>query len=188
MDWRIDLRTTRQPSKLSDRNVHELRGCSKEVIMDSQELLWMTLSMRWMQRNLDRRELQHNPRIWSMWAWMDLGVLKNNILEFSVLIVVPEASLNSFKILWILRDSLVVGVPIIMVSSTNWLWEIGGWMPCSEIPWRESYEMDSLMYRLKPFTMMKKRKGESGSPWRIPLDGVKVLKGISLSRMEKKVV
>jgi hypothetical protein len=36
--------------------------------------------------------------------------------------------------------------------------------------------------------MMTKRKGERGSPWRMPREGEKVLEGTPFTRIEKKTV
>jgi hypothetical protein len=47
--------------------------------------------------------------------------------------------------------------------------------------------MCALMYLLRPSAMITKRKGESGSPCLMPLEGEKVLEGVPLMRMEKKV-
>jgi len=45
--------------------------------------------------------------------------------------------------------------------------------------------MDALMARLSPSTIKIKRKGESGSPCLIPLEGENGLEGTPLNRMEK---
>ena len=46
--------------------------------------------------------------------------------------------------------------------------------------------MASLMVQLRPFAMIMKRKGESGSPCLMPLVGEKGLEGTPLIRMENK--
>jgi len=52
------------------------------------------------------------------------GVLMKNILDFSKLKVLSNASLKSLRMAWILMDSRVVGVFISIISSTHWLWEV----------------------------------------------------------------
>jgi hypothetical protein len=41
-------------------------------------------------------------------------------------------------------------------------------------------------YRPNPYNMIKWRKGENGSPWRMPREGEKGLEGTLLTKMEKK--
>jgi hypothetical protein len=52
---------------------------------------------------------------------ISMRVLKNKIWDLSIFIEILEALFKSLRMLHILRDSLVVGLPIIMVSSTNFL-------------------------------------------------------------------
>jgi hypothetical protein len=42
----------------------------------------------------------------------------------------PEASLKSIRMELNFKASCVVGVPINIVSSTNWLWDVVGCKPC----------------------------------------------------------
>jgi len=46
----------------------------------------------------------------------------------------PEASEKSWRIFVREWASLAVGLPIRRVSSTNWLWEMGGDKPCRGKP------------------------------------------------------
>jgi hypothetical protein len=60
-----------------------------------------------------------------------------------------------------------------------------------EIPWgvrleRELSRMATLIVRLSPSAIRMKRKGESGSPCLIPLEGEKVFEGTPLMRMENR--
>jgi hypothetical protein len=60
-----------------------------------------------------------------------------------------------------------------------------------EIPWgvrieRELSLMAALIVRLIPLAVRMKRKGESGSPCLIPLEGEKVFEGTPLMRMENR--
>ena len=64
---------------------------------------------------------------------------------------------------------------------------MGGDIPWGVRPERELSIMDALMVRLGPSTIKIKRKGKSGSPCRIPLEGEKGLEGTPITRMENKV-
>ena len=71
-------------------------------------------------------ELHWNPISLAMVSWILKGVLKKNIWDLVSLMDVPDAveklSRMDFKVL----ASRRVGEPISMVSSTNWVWERGG--------------------------------------------------------------
>jgi hypothetical protein len=72
------------------------------------------------------------------------------------------------------------------VSSTNCFWEVVGWSPCIERPCRVPLAIEADKYRPNPYAMITKRKGESGSPWRMPREGEKGLEGIPLTKMDKR--
>jgi hypothetical protein len=62
----------------------------------------------------------------------------------------------------------------------------GGDIPWGVRPEREWSVMVSLMDQLSPSTIKMKRKGESGSPFLISLEGEKVLEGTPLTKMENR--
>ena len=53
--------------------------------------------------------------------------------------------------------------------------------PCREPDWMELFRR-----RLNPSTIMMKMKRERGYPCLMPLEGLKVAEGISLTKMERK--
>jgi hypothetical protein len=68
-------------------------------------------------------------------------VLKKKIWDLSLLQSRPEASEKVWRIRRMEFASHTVGVPIRSVSSTNWLCEIGGEMPCKGRPTNELLAM-----------------------------------------------
>jgi hypothetical protein len=62
------------------------------------------------------------------------GVLKKKIWDLSLLQSKPEASEKVWRIERREFSSCAIGVPIKSVSSTNWLCNIGGEMPCKGRP------------------------------------------------------
>jgi hypothetical protein len=75
---------------------------------------------------LDGRELLGMSSKHEIWLCMAKGVLKKKSWDLARLIEVPEASLKSERMVFNLEASCAVGVPINMVSSTNWLCEVVG--------------------------------------------------------------
>jgi len=119
--------------------------------------------------------------------YIDKGVLKKKIWDLSKLKELPEASLKSKMMDLSLMDFCVVGVPINMVSSKNWLWEAAGCRPCKGSPWREPSTIDAVIYCPKPSSMVMKRKWERE---RIPLTnayrGWQSLGGYTIDKDEKE--
>jgi hypothetical protein len=81
--------------------------------------------------------------------------------------------------------SRTVGLPIKRVSSTNWLCEIGGEIPCRGRPVRSFLSIVAWMDLLRPSAIIMNRNGERGSPCLILLEGEKGLDGTPLTRREK---
>lgn len=102
------------------------------------------------------------------------------------MIEVPEVVAKSFRIDFKVLASWRVGSPIRVVSSTNWVWERGGFMLCTGRPLREEVLTVVVIDLMIPSAMRMNGKGERGSPCLIPLDGLKVGDGEPFSRIEKK--
>lgn len=102
------------------------------------------------------------------------------------MIEVPEVVANSFIIDFKVLASRRVGSSIRVVSSTNWVWERGGFMLCIDRPLREELFTTVFIDLLSPSTIRMNKNGERGSPYLIPLDGLKVGDREPFSTMEKK--
>ena len=59
---------------------------------------------------------------------------------------------------------------------------------CGESPLSSRFWTLTLWICPNPYIIRTKRKGERGSPFLMPIEGWKVLEGVPLTRMEKKVV
>ena len=98
----------------------------------------------------------------------------------------PEAAAKYSIINSRVLASRRVGSPILVVSSTNWVWERGGFIVWTDRHLREVVLTTEFMDMLSPFAIKMNRNRERGSPCLIPLDGLKVDDGVPFSRMEKK--
>lgn len=127
------------------------------------------------------RESQNTSDVPLSCGW----VLKKKSWDLEALIEVPEASekreSRSFKAF----ASWDEGWPKSIVSSTNYWWD-KGWRPWREIPFRAWEDTAEWSRRLIPSATRTKRKGDRGSPWRIPQDGKKGDEGEPLNRTEKE--
>jgi hypothetical protein len=82
--------------------------------------------------------------------------------------------------------SQTVGLPIRRVSSTNWLCEMGGEIPCKGRPVRSLFSIAAWMDLLRPSARIMNRNRERGSLCLIPLEGEKGFDETPLMRREKK--
>ena len=127
-----------------------------------------------------------SPRIWIIFRRVILGVLKKKTWDFCTLTSKPEALPNWSKNFWKLEASWTEGYPISIVSSTNCWWE---WLAPSGVPHKPLIELASFSVEIdhpRSSAIRINRKGDRGSPWRIPRVGVMMPEGTPLTKIERK--
>ena len=132
------------------------------------------------------KEILWNPNALAMFNCILKGVLKKKIWDLLSLIEVPEVATKFSKIYCRVIASQRVGSPMRVLSSTNWVWDRGGFILWTNMPFRKLLWTTNFMDLLSPSAIKMNRNGESGCPCLMPLDGLKVEVGVPLSRMEKK--
>ena len=123
-----------------------------------------------------------------MLRFMILQALKKKIWDLLLLTSSPLAERKVFRKFLITQAYWTEAFPNNIVSSTNCWWDWGsslGWGVGSLSSWDPILAFSS---RPRPSIMIMNIKGERGSPYRIPLEGLKVGEGEPLTRIEKKVV
>lgn len=188
MVWSTTFIRTSLPTKIKDLLVQLLTLSLRLFIISSHTALLRGLSVKGIPRYLEGRFSCWKPRTLNRCLWIVMSVLKMKTLDFERLTSVLASWEKSFNICLKDLTSLIVGVPYSIVSSTNY-WCINAspfWVSFS--PLILPYFLAVLIILPNPSIMRMKRNGEKGSPCLRPREGLKVLEGEPLRRIELLVV